>query len=58
MLPSFLLLSQIIVNPTSRRMGQQVAEGLLQKAIARVIRQWALALESQPNPAIKIRNAA
>lgn len=52
------VLSQIIVNPTSRRMGQQVAEGLLQRAIARVIRQWALALESQPSPAIKIRNAA
>ncbi|QUS60506.1 AarF/ABC1/UbiB kinase family protein [Synechocystis sp. PCC 7339] len=52
------VLSQIIVNPTSRQMGQQVAEGLLQRAIARVIRQWALALESQPNPAIKIRNAA
>ncbi|MBD2653750.1 AarF/ABC1/UbiB kinase family protein [Synechocystis sp. FACHB-383] len=52
------VLSEIIVNPTSRRMGQQVAEGLLQRAIARVIRQWALALESQPNPAIKIRNAA
>ncbi|AIE75097.1 MULTISPECIES: AarF/ABC1/UbiB kinase family protein [unclassified Synechocystis] len=52
------VLNQIIVNPTSRQMGQQVAEGLLQKAIARVIRQWALALESQPNPAMKIRNAA
>jgi len=35
-----------------------VAEGLLQKAIARVIRQWALALESKPTNAIKIRNAA
>lgn len=37
--------SQIIIDPTSRRMGQQVAEGLLQKAIARLIRHWALALD-------------
>ncbi|MEB3161281.1 MAG: AarF/ABC1/UbiB kinase family protein, partial [Synechocystis sp.] len=37
--------SQLIIDPTSRRMGQQVAEGLLQKAIARLIRQWALALD-------------
>jgi predicted unusual protein kinase regulating ubiquinone biosynthesis (AarF/ABC1/UbiB family) len=39
--------SQLIVDPTSRRMGQQVAEGLLQKAIARLIRHWALALDGE-----------
>ncbi len=52
------VLSQIIVNPTSRQMGQQVAEGLLQRAIARLIRQWALALDSQPPKTIKISTAA
>ncbi len=32
------VLSKVLVNPTSRQMGQQIAEGLLQKAIARLIR--------------------
>jgi predicted unusual protein kinase regulating ubiquinone biosynthesis (AarF/ABC1/UbiB family) len=41
--------SQLLIDPTSRRMGQQVAEGLLQKAIARLIRQWALALDGETN---------
>lgn len=42
------VLSKVLLNPTSRQMGQQVAEGLLQKAIARLIRNWALALEANP----------
>ena len=42
------VLSKVLLNPTSRQMGQQVAEGLLQKAIARLIRDWALALEANP----------
>ena len=36
------VLSQLITNPESHRMGQQVAEGLAQKAIARLIRNVVL----------------
>ena len=36
------VLSQLIVNPETHRMGQQVAEGLAQKAIARLIRNVVL----------------
>ncbi|MEY2983945.1 MAG: hypothetical protein RLZZ568_562 [Cyanobacteriota bacterium] len=46
--------SQLIVDPTSRRMGQQVAEGLLQKAIARLIRHWALALDGESSVQPKV----
>ncbi|MGL5035386.1 MAG: AarF/ABC1/UbiB kinase family protein, partial [Microcystaceae cyanobacterium] len=37
--------SQLLVNPATHQMGQQVAEGLIQKVIARFIRNWALDLE-------------
>jgi hypothetical protein len=36
------VLSQLIINPETHRMGQQVAEGLAQKAIARLIRNVVL----------------
>jgi predicted unusual protein kinase regulating ubiquinone biosynthesis (AarF/ABC1/UbiB family) len=48
------IFSQIIIDPTSRRMGQQVAEGLLQKAIARLIRHWALALDGKSNSPLSL----
>ncbi len=38
--------TQLLTNPTTHRLGQQIAEGLLQKAIARLIRNWALAWET------------
>jgi len=49
------VLSQLVIDPTSRRMGQQVAEGLLQKAIARLIRHWALALDGKAAAPLKIQ---
>jgi hypothetical protein len=36
------VLSKLITNPETHRMGQQVAEGLAQKAIARLIRNVVL----------------
>ena len=50
--------SQAIVDPTSRQMGQQVAEGLLQKAIARLIRHWALALDGNSPTNFNIEKAS
>ncbi|MFM8294681.1 MAG: ABC1 kinase family protein [Microcystaceae cyanobacterium] len=38
--------TQLLTNPATHNMGQQIAEGLLQKAIARLIRNWALAWET------------
>ncbi|MFM7578924.1 MAG: AarF/ABC1/UbiB kinase family protein, partial [Microcystaceae cyanobacterium] len=37
--------TQLLTNPVTHHLGQQIAEGLLQKAIARLIRNWALAWE-------------
>ncbi len=39
------VLSQLITNPETHKMGQQVAEGLVQKAIARLIRNLVLEWE-------------
>ncbi|MFN9175632.1 MAG: ABC1 kinase family protein [Synechocystis sp.] len=50
--------SQIIIDPTSRRMGQQVAEGLLQKAIARLIRHWALALDGNSSASFTLKKVS
>jgi predicted unusual protein kinase regulating ubiquinone biosynthesis (AarF/ABC1/UbiB family) len=44
------VISQLLVNPTTHQMGKQIAEGLLQKAIARLIRAWALELGQVPEP--------
>ncbi|MEB3247950.1 MAG: AarF/ABC1/UbiB kinase family protein, partial [Merismopediaceae bacterium] len=38
--------TQLLTNPATHHLGQQIAEGLLQKAIARLIRNWALAWET------------
>ncbi|MFM7572570.1 MAG: ABC1 kinase family protein [Snowella sp.] len=44
------VISQLLLNPTTHQMGKQIAEGLLQKAIARLIRTWALELGQVPEP--------
>ncbi|BFM40581.1 AarF/ABC1/UbiB kinase family protein [Synechocystis sp. LKSZ1] len=51
------VMTQLLTNPTSQHMGQQIAEGLLQKALARLIRHWALEWEISPDlsPGIKSR---
>jgi len=36
------LLTQLLTHPSSQQMGQKIAEGLLQRALARLIRHWAL----------------
>lgn len=41
------VLSQLITNPETHKMGQQVAEGLVQKAIARLIRNLVLEWEQR-----------
>ncbi len=42
------VMTKLVTNPTSAQMGQQIVEGLLQRAIARLIRHWAMALDSKP----------
>jgi hypothetical protein len=39
------LLAKLVTKPETHLMGQQVMEGLVQKAIARFIRNWVLELE-------------
>lgn len=52
------VLSQIAIDPASRQLGVQVAEGLIQKAIARLIRHWALALDGSLDTPLNGKKAA
>ena len=42
--------SKVIGRPETQRLGQRVATGLVQKAIARWVREW-VSIESQPKGA-------
>ncbi len=44
------LLARIVVKPEAHRMGQQIAEGLVQRAIARLIREVLLSEEADTAP--------
>ncbi len=45
------VLTKLLMNPETQRMGQQIAEGLIQKAIARLIRTLVLEWD-QPNTVV------